>query len=940
MFNKQNKEDIERIRLYDGLINWMEKLVKDLNKEIDSPEKIKEIILCRFTEFLGRTLMQAPIHVKWQDFQDSIYTSLETLGMAATIVDGKDFNIPSASEKSNDFELLNHRTFNTEKGWSGIEISFSEQHNVKNVLCILIEGEPQRGWESLFEKSENLKSIVISLNALMSIQDEKSKIRKIENIAYKIDRLVKGSRPIAIQNILDAIQIILEISQVDWSTDIYYKTEIICVWLLQEIFSYGWTVRLAKSSLILVDVEISGEDGYDDSNLQPLSILSLLATQVENTIVKLSQFIKEPVAENTDKKDCEVDRLRWRLKALKGCFLASQENPRPMEKPVIEIETALNNREVKFEDIPLFLLATWSHIHSRLRSRKEINSEKAGSDDFNQEWDMALTQTKTYLTEYLASTSWHSENQESDYPVLVRNWLQLWFFLQVLLYPEKTNILQDDLNFVRTELAYGLRESLRFACFGDRLDYDYHYPTFVNSMRVVIDFHAHWIVGLPREFNIRDLLENIGNTSYQNGRRTPKERLQHVINVYLIGHFFLSLHIDTGSDSNDKSGKPPRKKPMTIAHKLASNTPDSRPGEETVKVLKKTFTLAALFHDIGHVFFPISPDIHFGFYRGESTIKRSLDEIEKILRQQGGEIVKRYIQTLEEANYFSAKKDEFMGRWLEPQKESGKPDHGLLGAWYLHQASTMAPGYSKDIIKSSVRAVLLHNALTVPIDSDSDPVASLLTLCHELSEWEDLCYIALPNAKTPSSHIWTSVSRSNVPGTKWLDFRHLNFSIKEKELYGAIKIPDDKNSNDWPTIVLELQSLEQLEHPTFICWLLKSQNIGRIKNSNKKGWVPKIIIKGDIPEFLVNRGLTSEKLLIQLARKSKLPFRTAISSWLTDGKPFDGLEKEKRSDQQECILIKSLPDIDFRENLYNWISQMKQEAINLTSSQEADGFSI
>ncbi|MEZ4307066.1 MAG: hypothetical protein R3F14_03345 [Polyangiaceae bacterium] len=135
---------------------------------------------------------------------------------------------------------------------------------------------------------------------------------------------------------------------------------------------------------------------------------------------------------------------------------------------------------------------------------------------------------------------------------VARNWLALWFSLEVLRsLGAKASPTIAKRCALHADLAYVLREAavrvLRRAG-----DYFFQPSTYAAALRRLVEHHTHEIIGLPRDYNIVRLLEEIGEQDGLN-RYVAAEHLQHVLEVYVAGHFPLSAKIEVASPEDEVS---------------------------------------------------------------------------------------------------------------------------------------------------------------------------------------------------------------------------------------------------------------------------------------------------------------------------------------------------------------------------------------------------
>lgn len=179
---------------------------------------------------------------------------------------------------------------------------------------------------------------------------------------------------------------------------------------------------------------------------------------------------------------------------------------------------------------------------------------------------------------------------------------------------------------LRAELAYVLRESLRFACFGERPDYLFHAPTFTDALQFLITRHAHDIVGLPSRCAVGALLSAIAKEGGVT-QVLAAEHFQHVVEIYIAGHYLLALRLDAeGTDEERRylNG-------WTLAQAMAG-TKRRYPDAAAVRTCLQAFSLAALFHDLDHLFLT-TPGMDQSLALGDPPLAQSLQRLSDGRRQ-------------------------------------------------------------------------------------------------------------------------------------------------------------------------------------------------------------------------------------------------------------------------------------------------------------------
>lgn len=515
----------------------------------------------------------------------------------------------------------------------------------------------------------------------------------------------------------------------------------------------------------------------------------------------------------------------------------------------------------------LSLLAMWTRVHglSRrlMRRATPVLEQEAGLA-----WASVTAKTFPLLVRKLAKPlEDRSPHQQA------RNWLVVWFCIEIL-NKECANETPDSdaRHEVRAELAYTLREALRYDLFGDRVDYFHDASTLAIALAHLVSYHATRVVGIPPAYQIDALMKLIGGEGGAN-RYPAVEHLQHVANIYIAGHFLLSLRVKRGDTV------------ATAGELFADNAPP-----DVVQKYRRAFSMAAMFHDVGHILLPSDARLPHALLLDDAnvqTVLRSRDvasaaqatTLTADCLEQLGLDGRKPIETTKARPlvYFEDREElENLAASFTRQAERGHASHGLLGAWYLHRVGdhAMKMGHEDDTLREcrkwALRAILLHDVVTKEIDTDKDPVAALLVTCNEVFEW------------SPSHH---AVTRSHTlarppqgPGTspsmyrveRSIEIRH----IAQTERSGSSATQFDAvlsaPNGTWPDVVVELMPPEYLGGPVLRVWLAKAQAMGRIKPGSKSGFGPTLLIRSALGPDLLHCKLDSRQALKRALKEHKL----------------------------------------------------------------------
>lgn len=538
-------------------------------------------------------------------------------------------------------------------------------------------------------------------------------------------------------------------------------------------------------------------------------------------------------------------------------------------------------------DDMLAALAMWTHVHELSRGAKRM-AEFA--PEVHEAWASAKERTLPVLA------GWLAKPLETRTPLgHARNWLTMWFCLE-LLNPKNCRILHDSESWdeVRAELAYALCETIRHHLFGERVDYFYDASALVNAVARLVEFHATSVVGIPPEYRVTGLMELIRVESGAN-RYSAIEHLQHVADIYIAGHFLLSLQIQ-------RTGR------AALAEQLLANAED----EDVIAKFRRAFSLAALFHDVGHILLP--PDALLPEKRRlEDAVREVFQAHSDMARVHADMLTERCIEELglsdnpgpRSVTYFATEEERLRFEcYFVQQAKDGRFNHGLLGAWYLDRACVQAEqgAWRADIVmrecrKMAVRAILLHGAVTAEIDAECDPIAALLVTCNEVFEWSPARQ-AIRNAS-----VLERLPRRAGPSTPT---SRVDQSI---QILGFGRGPDDGSqtprfdaaitaqNGHWPVVVVTLVPPEHLDVPVYQIWLAKAQEMGRIKPCKTSGFAPALWIRSAPDPHFLHCGLTVRRALREALNRQ----RPVIADWCKANERFHRTNGHARPDDSGAM---------------------------------------
>ncbi len=591
------------------------------------------------------------------------------------------------------------------------------------------------------------------------------------------------------------------------------------------------------------------------------------------------------------------------------------------------------------------LLAQWTRLHERLRAL----GDKRWSREFEREWRSAAEDARVQLGRVLTERRGRSGSTETlgafrSEGIHARNWLRLWFGHQLLRIVRVPPPGTAERKLV-TAVAHVLREGIRFLLFGRLKEFRFLPSAMADSMRTLVQFHATEVVRLPWNLGLADVLHRIGAADDAEDRAFAAGHLQHVLELYVAGHFLGQIQIEA-------PGMPIHGWTLRelMARRGESELP---PSPEAVQVFIQAFSLAVLTHDVAMDLLPRG-----GPRTDLAHRHKILDEWLRAgprtaVRDIGRRLIERAQADLTELGYADLSETSTFDPWIKEQLELGRPDHGLLGAWLLHHLCEGVPGLGAEIVKDAVRAVLLHSVPSQVISADDDPVAALLVLCDELFEW-------LPSThRSPSTHSPAHAAVvSDVEATTTLSrarrviIRHLQVALGPKGIVATMTVPrtdpeserpTDPGSTDrrsaselfaeraWPHFELVLHHPEMLEVPVHITWLTVTQNLRRITPS-RSGWRFALTITSRVRAEFIELDLNTRDVLDRAAQDVQLDHsvRSALTDWLgavqhrcppnravsesvtlvADGRPLHGPDLRHYRDSMSESVERVLADVE------------------------------
>src|SRR5262249_13561817 len=149
------------------------------------------------------------------------------------------------------------------------------------------------------------------------------------------------------------------------------------------------------------------------------------------------------------------------------------------------------------------------------------------------------------------------------------------------------------------------------------------------------------------------------------------------------------------------------------------------------------------------------------------------------------------------------KSDGKLSAWMARQQEDRRLLHGLFSAWYLHRHCASNQPCDPEVTSMAVRAILLHDCLSAPIDAQRDPVAALLVLGNEVWEWDPWTQVA-PSDRGRSLHKMGTSVAAHEPQDYLIRLRGMRFKAADGGLVACLPLPSAPRET-WPTIAVTLQ---------------------------------------------------------------------------------------------------------------------------------------
>lgn len=812
--------------------------------EASIPEALRSLLLC------------APLHVVWRAKGEVLAASCpDMLSTGRTISEpGRVAELTKLAEPLGVAQphpnIAVRITDRVGEPW-GISVGVPREDGQ---LLIVLEGKPADpkivAWMARYAQGLlELYSAVKALVALRRVQRDAEQAQ----LARSAREITSGSERTFAEYMRDAIRLLASIADHREPPD-RGRVELaqnIAVWATQALLGIGWGGRTLEGS--------DGQTLLDEfcAGLERVAARSPMTTEVGH-LYCLSGILRAALPSTSD--------LDWVDRTLPSSA-----------------------------DPSLRLLVSWTALHEMARRVASGRAPAPARDDAR--WEAAARGVLPELARVLEERSL-VENNEAGF---VRNWARLWFCHVLLRASTSGNwwqgaLLDDEKWRFRRDIAYVVRESIRFTVYGRREDYKFQPAAFADALRTLVEQHCLRVVHLAREYDVRSHLREVGEARGDEGYLFAAGHLQHLLEMYIGGHFLLSLRvaapISLREDDKGLDG-------WSMAEVLASRA-GWKPGAQSTLELLQAFSLAALFHDTGMLLFPRYARPSEGLCRADPSLEGALGDTEGTFRGAGTALVRRCMDDLRSADFLDATAEPALARWLDDQLLTGAPDHGLLGAWYLMRVTRPITSTPTEVVREALRAVLLHSLPTLTVDVERDPVAAFLLLCDELFEWEPF---TRPGAspETPARSMIAMAADLRPRRSRARNLRLPGLTVRvepDGSLSSWLALDPQDYERGWPRCELRLHAPERLESPVHCAWLTIGQNLGRIDRS-RHGWGPRVTLASPVPLRLRAVGLSTFRLLGQVAHSSRHPARVSLERWLFE---VGGFESDERGGMERVVV--------------------------------------
>ena len=924
-------------------------------------ERQSYFIVERFFDFIQNLMDSSNLMIGYSDgHNDFVITSKRDATDKKTIKDVFSHGWRKEDQwKLNVFgEKFNIIRWYGSNGKEAVDIYLNYPKKSRLAMFCLEDSKTLDDWAIFTKEIPYIQSMAFSLASLFELNSIKKSYEKLEYISEKIERVNLNSVTGFSGLVEEANEIVIDLlayrGYMAWNV-FYSKIDSIVSKIALELLNAGPTLIKLKE-----ENAIAGVNTFISSilNTKNVKISWDNTTAIDVNSLRLETWLKKD-----DKQHQKIFATVFMLCAFvpssegKNQSTEDQEQKEKFRKLLIHLEQT--DKIYLISTLPL-----WVHQYKYIEQQfnKGIEEEYLDYEKLlmvsHRSFSNFLVDKIDGLKKIGAQAPPPAKEQSSDESIkrlsgeTYRNWVHIWFITKLIEHElgsynaEKSLYYNNEKYKFYSDLSFVIRETIRYEIFGDRQDYVSNPNTYTEALYRLVEHHLHKIIKLPHEFDLRRYFREVSKVWGLSDQNSPTNYLDHVLDVYIVGHFLLSFKIPNGKiDENNvdpegslsqSKGDEQEANEWTLARWLASPT-GLPPGEKLKNEFLQAFSMAALFHDISHLVCPFEEGAGTSLFSEMRIPQLNLENVEETLRQAGGGVAKQCIADLEAEGYFDRKDELELDLWLKAQIDRGEPDHGIISAWYLHHICNQEPTENPTILSKAVRAILLHNAAPVPIDCEKDPLASVLIVTNELLEWDlghhvgfyaggpgdVLRSLAVRDTKREARFQWVKMKGFSMSKTRAKEPYPLNFYIKPPKGFQSRSYQEES----WPVIYVQLQEPEKMDVPTFVLWLLKAQQFARLKPGEKNCWAPcmTIISKSLSSGFLPVKN--SVQLLCWLAQESSLPVRPALIRWL------DHLLKEGEKgplleikDREEIIRLTHLKKALYHEDIRRWIPRLTLEA--------------
>ncbi len=538
-------------------------------------------------------------------------------------------------------------------------------------------------------------------------------------------------------------------------------------------------------------------------------------------------------------------------------------------------------------DVDLDLMARWTQIY---QTAKWLSRDKGGSldkdafDAREKDWARLAKSAVVKISLVLGE-----KFKECHEVLFLPSWLRLWF-CHILLIEECKKKTSGDRSRpvklsavqrwrLRRDLAYVIRECLRLFRYGKSPNFMFQPIVFSNALRTLVEHHAISILNLPRSHDIRGFLREIGRASGNGDYYFAAGHLQHVLEIYIAGQFYLDLKILGKDDDSAEQGL----NQWTMEEVLASRSA-WKPGNLKCGEFRKAFSLAALLHDVGLLLFPYWSEGTEGLGDLDEVLRENMMSVRGVLDRSAGDLLKDCDRELREEGYDDPTEEPQLARSIADCIQRGIADHCVLGAWYLHRICQNVEEISSDTVRQAVRAILLHRIVSQKIEVDRDPAAALLVVCDEIFMWKQGQFLPAPDEIGRSFQSIAVDVRPQASPFDYLRLEGLGLQVERRRLVGVIDLEVGRGRT-WPRFEIMLKDPDYLDTPVAFTWLMLTQNLGRIVRSNY-GWAPSVELWSKVPGRLESCGLDTKSLLDEVANLASMSLRPSLERWLSNDDRF------------------------------------------------------